>query len=487
MKYIDKWETLRWTYKGSKRVILGGLCIGIMQTSCKKFVQVDPPVTAISSPVVYSNDLSAASAQTSIYDNMMTGQLSDGATSISCLIGLAADELTNYNVSSPVRSSCYTNTLTPVNMYFWPELYQEIFVANRVLEGLSSSSSITQAEKQQLTGEARFMRAFLHFYGTNLYGDIPLVTTSNYEINNTIHPSSQLLVYQQIIADLKDAQSLLPDNFVTPTGQVTTKERVRPNKGAATALLARAYLYKGSWDSAEAQATAVINNTTSYSLLSDLDGVFLKNSSEAIWQLQPVIPDHNTLDGDNFILLSAPSDGGTYPVALDSNLVHSFDSGDNRLAHWVGSFTADDGQTYYFPYKYKASSYSTTDVLEYLMVLRLAEQYLIRAEARAQQGNLSGAADDLNAIRTRAGLAPTTAATQTDLLTAILHERKLELFTEWGHRWFDLKRTNNINPVMSVVTPIKGGSWNSDWALFPIPSSEIIINPNLKQNPGYGN
>jgi hypothetical protein len=123
------------------------------------------------------------------------------------------------------------------------------------------------------------------------------------------------------------------------------------------------------------------------------------------------------------------------------------------------------------------------------MVLRLGEQYLIRAEARAQQGKVTGAGsaeEDLDAIRTRAGLSPTTASTQAQMLDAILQERRVELFAEWGHRWLDLKRTNTIDQVMSVVAPSKGGVWESYKALYPIPFNELLLNPKLKpQNPGY--
>jgi hypothetical protein len=88
-------------------------------------------------------------------------------------------------------------------------------------------------------------------------------------------------------------------------------------------------------------------------------------------------------------------------------------------------------------------------------------------------------------IRARAGLPNTTASDQNSLLTAILQERRVELFTEWGHRWLDLKRTNLIDQVMSSAAIQKGGTWNSNKALFPIPKSEILLDPQLEQNPGF--
>ncbi|WP_394334799.1 RagB/SusD family nutrient uptake outer membrane protein [Niastella vici] len=115
------------------------------------------------------------------------------------------------------------------------------------------------------------------------------------------------------------------------------------------------------------------------------------------------------------------------------------------------------------------------------IVFRAAEIYLIRAEARAQQNNLTGAAADLNVIRSRAGLPATTATTPTEYLDAIFRERKFELFTEWGHRWFDLIRTGNANTVLGALKP----TWRPTAALFPIVTQVLLSNPQLTQNPGY--
>jgi hypothetical protein len=168
---------------------------------------------------------------------------------------------------------------------------------------------------------------------------------------------------------------------------------------------------------------------------------------------------------------------------LSDSLVYNFDLGDLRALHWIDSISVS-GITYYYPWKYKLN-YTGAPPVEYPMVLRLAEQYLIRSEARAQQGNLNGAAADLNAIRTRAGLPNTAAVTQQDFLNAIYRERRFELFTEYGHRWLDLIRTGNVNAVMGVVTPEKGGIWVPTDSLYPLPLTEIKADPNLTQNPGY--
>ena len=457
-------------------------CITFLIVGCSKFVEVSPPDTSITSSVVYTNNASAAAVLTGIYDQMMVSSMSSGNQSISYLCGLSADELTNYYNNAPY-SLFYENSLNASSFtQFWSELYNQIYVANSALQGLSSSTALSAGLKQQLMGEAYFMRGFLYFYATNLFGNVPLATTTDYQTNNSLSQSTKSLIYQQIISDLIHAQDDLSNNYLDPTNAVTGS-RTRPNKWAAKALLARVYLYTGAWDSAAVQASAVINSGT-YSLLTNPDSTFLANSQEAIWQLEPVQPGYNTFDAYFFVLTSAPGTGNSY-VSLSPSLLAAFEPGDLRFTDWVGTFTSGTS-TYYYADKYKVSTYNVGNpVTEYLMILRLAEQYLVRAEAKAELGDLTGAAADLNVVRNRAKLQNTTASSQADLLTAIWHERQVEFFTEWGHRWLDLIRTQNVDNVMTTVTPTKGGSWNANDTLYPIPQTEITANQKLVQNPGY--
>ncbi|KAH0536075.1 hypothetical protein FGG08_007024 [Glutinoglossum americanum] len=304
--------------------------------------------------------------------------------------------------------------------------------------------------------------------------------------NSSLIRSPKVQVLEQVISDLKDAQSMLSMNYIDGKLQAYSGgsiERLRPTFWAATALLARAYLYKSDYVGAEAQANSLINNGTVYKFAS-LDSVFLKNSTEAIWQLQPVNAGHNTEDAWVMVL---PSTGPTtsYPVYLNQNLLSAFEPNDKRKVKWVNSVTSGI-ITYSYPYKYKSATLNAS-ITEYLMVLRLAEQYLIRAEARAQQGNTSGALSDLNAIRARATLDPFVTTDKATLLAAILHERQVELFTEWGHRWLDLKRFGAIDAVMSIVTPQKANNapWQSYQQLYPVPVADILLDPNLSQNDKY--
>jgi starch-binding outer membrane protein, SusD/RagB family len=460
------------------------LGVSLTYIGCKKFVSVPPPVTSLVSASVYSNNATAASALTGIYITMAANNIGGGNYGISVLSGLAADELKLFP-SSPdiVLNHSYTNALLSNDgSLLWNDLYKCIYQANTAITGLSTSQGVTRSMSQQLIGEAKFVRAFCYFYLVNIYGDVPLVLSLDYKINATIPRSSKEEVYTQIIADLKDAQALLSDDYLTPTGMTTTS-RVRPNKFAATALLARVYLYLQKWISAEEEATIVINNPN-YILLTNLNEVFLTTSQEAIWQLEKPNSGFNTADGATFLLSYLNNSGPTasFPITLGDSLALGFESGDLRRSNWITSL--DIGSTtYYYPFKYKLNA--GTPTTEYPVVLRIGEQYLIRAEAKAQQGNIVGAQSDLNIIRARAGLPRTPSNTQESLLSAIQKERQFELFTEYGHRWLDLKRTGIIDSVMTIVCPQKGGTWQTTAKLFPIAFTEIQADPNLTQNPGY--
>jgi len=461
--------------------------------SCKKFVEIPPPNTQLVTTSVFANNATATSAQIAIYAQMWGNAES---YSLAVNMGLYSDELQNYSTGSG-QIQLYSNSLTSgTGPNTWQDYYQYIFYANLVISGLQSTAGCSPAVKNQLTGEALFVRAFCHFYLTNTYGDVPLALTTDPNITGKLSRTPRLQVMQQVIADLQSAQNLLNSNYVDGTDTVVTTERVRPNKSAALSLLARAYLYMGDYSKnpsssyyvkADSAASAVIANSEySLSLLSD---VFLENSSEAIWQWQTPQPTiYDTQDGANFILTGAPSTGSTNFTTISTQLLNAFEPGDQRLVNWIGSIT-EGATTYYFPYKYKVGNAYLNQ--EYTMVLRLGEQYLIRAEARAHDGNSGGAVSDLNMIRSRAALPNYAGATdQASLLAAILHERQVELFAEWGHRWFDLERTGNAPVVMggqNGVCQYKGGTWNSNnyQLLFPVPQSDILVDHNLTQNTGY--
>jgi hypothetical protein len=176
-------------------------------------------------------------------------------------------------------------------------------------------------------------------------------------------------------------------------------------------------------------------------------------------------------------------------------LVDRFEAGDKRKNIWIKSVSVG-ANTYYFPFKYRSATQGDP-VTEYSMILRLGEQYLIRAESRINQpGKISEGIEDLNVLRTRARSEVTVDVpnplpelsvnvTKEMALQMVSRERQFELFLESGHRWLDLKRTGSVDTVMGQMTPIKGGTWSINWQWYPIPNSDIQSNPNLIQNDGY--
>ncbi len=457
-----------------KKILLFSLFIVAMGLiSCEKLLDTKPPKTELTGITVFSNDGTATGALTSIYSQM------ENEGFIYNLIrqtGLSSDEFVNYDNTTGGIDLAFNN-LTPENgiiLGTWSTCYKYIYQANALIEGMEISTGVTKAAKQRLTGEAKFIRAFCHFYLVNLFGDIPIIRSTDYHSNSNKARDTKNDVYNFIIDDLKDAGNLLTEEYVGGDNRLSS-ERVRPNKWTAAALLARVYLYVGNWPEAELESTKVISANSVYTISTNLSTVFLKNSREAIWQLMATAPLRNSYPGSLLILTGTPS-----AVSLSPELVNSFQNSDNRKQTWINSITVGS-QNYFFPFKYKVGQNSST-VTEYTMILRLSEQYLIRAEARARQKKFTEANSDLNTIRTRAGLSSLSILSSSELLDSINNERKLELFTELGDRWLNLKRTNTANTVLSFV---KGNNWNPTDQLYPIPQTEILRNSNLTQNAGY--
>lgn len=440
--------------------------------ACSDFIELDAPQTQIVSQTVFENEASAASAIRGIYALMMTNT-SFIKGSLEEYTGIASDELINYSTNVN-RLQFYQNSLTAINddvlTIFWGEAYKYIANANVILEGLEKSQAISSLTKAKLKGEALFIRSFCHYYLAVLFGDVPYLTTSGYEVNATQPRASFAEVISKIEADLLTAMPLLPQDFSASKG-----ERIQPISDAAAALLARIYLYKGEWKKAEDMASTIIGKSNLYQLTTNLNGVFLANSMETIWQLKPVVPNTGTPQAPIFILNGAPN-GISRRVSVTPELIIAFENNDQRKTAWIATFTNASGSWNYFN-KYK----STTAPVEYSMIFRLAEQYLIRAEARVHMQDFEGARTDLNVIRNRAGLANTNVNDTESILQAVLQERRVELFGEVGHRWFDLKRMQKIDEVLSIVKP----QWEATDALFPIPNAERLLNTNLSQNPGY--
>jgi hypothetical protein len=440
--------------------------------ACDSFVEVEQPNSQLTAAAVFESKSTANAAMADIYaqireNGIVTGKLSG----ISNLLGNYTDELISYESGSYSAADFYNNSLlasNPLISSLWNATYNQVYAANAVYYGVENSVALVTADKNQLQGEALFVRAFNHFYLVTIFGDVPYITTTDYKQNSTVTRMPSAEVYEHVIADLQLAISLLPKDYVG-------SNRIRPNKATAQALLARVLLYKGAWVDAANMASAVLNDTSLYIWEENINNIFLKSSTTTIWQLAPAYEGYNTEEGSAFIFLSGPP----AIVALSDNLIAQFSATDLRKDLWTKAVT-DGTNTWYHAYKYKESM-ETGASLEYSIQFRLAEQYLIRAEARARQNDLIGAKEDLNKIRHTAGLADTAANSSIEILEAILQERRLEFFTELGHRFFDLKRFEKLDSVLSG----KPG-WNSNDKFLPLPQSELLVNPFLRpQNSGY--
>jgi hypothetical protein len=395
--------------------------------------------------------------------------------------GLSADELKEYQTAityEELAGNSYDATNSTISTLF-TDFYGGIYKANSIIEG-ATNGSLTASLRVRLLAEAKFLRAYCYFYLVNLFGEVPLVLETDVNVTAKLPRVSVASVYAQIIKDLTDAKAdLLTDYSNSATF------RYGPNKYAAAALLARVYLYTGDYAQVESQATEVIGKTDLYELIpstSMATGVFTRNSKEAIFQFMAWLTSTNTFtaEGSGFI---PPATATVAPYELTESLVNDFETGDLRRTNWVKDVTIT-GVLYHIPYKYKNTmSVTTVTPGEYPTILRLAEQYLIRAEARARIGDdLDGALADLNAIRTRAGLAESTTTDASVLLTEIAEEKRKELFLELGHRWFDLKRTGDADAVLGL----EKDTWLPTAALYPIPQAAVDANSNLlPNNPGY--
>jgi len=455
-------------------------------SGCKKFIEVDAPNTSTTTDLVYSTDSKAIGAMTGIYAKMSSNSFYvNGFLSLSLSPELSGDNLGLFDGSNPNYTSYYKNELNPQYngspSNLWSSLYSVIYDSNAVLEGVTRSTHLSSNVKNQLLAEAYFVRAFCYFYLTNLYGDVPLALTTDYTITAILSRNAQRDIYNQIISDLKAAKALISEQYLDSKLSGTSIERVRPNRFAVSALLARVYLFSDNFTDAEMEASEVIGNLTDYSL-EGLNQVFQKNSREILWSIQPVAIGENTKEA-LFYYLPATGPSSSNPAFLSPLLMGSFEPNDQRKGVWTSTVTVS-GLSYSFPTKYREIGYNAP-VSEYSVPLRLAEQYLIRAEARAMQNKIAEAKEDVNSIRARAGLGESAASTKESLLTAILQERRVEFFTEWGTRWFDLKRTGQINAQMQIAASFKGITWKPSAQLYPLPQFDITRNKNLSQNPGY--
>jgi hypothetical protein len=447
------------------------ICL-LLLSGCEDFLEAEDPLGQVNSAEVFKDETTATAAVTTLYGKLRDEVLLTGKSEgLSALMGVYSDELIYYGFGGDPMDNFYQHLVLPDDMIvenLWNGSYSLIYMTNAILEGLAVSPDLDPEIKKQLRGETLFVRSLVYFYLAELFGEIPYPTGTDYEVNRSLAKQPVSIIYGNIIADLTEAQGLLGTSYISG-------ERVRANKMVVTALLSRIYLYMEQWDLAVLQSTILIDNPN-FILEPDVEEAFLKESSSAILQFKPRAEGDNAQEAQTFLFSFGPPP----LVSLNSQLVENMEPNDLRREYWIGEIT-DGNETWYSPKKYKLKENTGTS-MEYSVIFRLSEQYLIRAEALARLGNLPAAKEDLDMVRNRAGLLDSEANTQNEVLTAIQMERYHELFSEFGHRWFDIKRTGLANEILA---PLKAG-WKPTDVLLPIPENELLMNPSLKpQNPGY--
>lgn len=450
-------------------------------SGCKKLLDIDPPRNERPSEVVFSAVETAKAALSGAYSTL--SQSTTYSLNLTVSNALAADELRA--VSGTARyAALQNNTYEAFNSSYtsdmWTDSYTSIYQFNSIIIGLSNNTAVNAAVSKQIVAEAKTMRAYCYLQLTRLFGDVPLVLTTNVDQTALTPRISTNTVYAQIIQDLTEAKADLAVEYVSNAG---VANRMQANKSTASALLAIAYLTTGNTSEAISNASEIIDNTGLYQLLpgGELDDVFLANSKEAILQFGSAQNATTGYTNEGQAFISGPF-SFSLSFTLSNSLLNAFEPNDLRKKAWVRQVTMN-GVTATEPYKYKnydRESATVSQRFEVPTVIRLAEIYLIRAEAYALSGNRALAIADVQTIRNRAGLTDLPSSVNID--DAILQERRVELFCERGDRWLSLKRTGKINSVLAAAKP---ATWQSFAQFYPIPQTAIDSNPNLTQNQGY--
>lgn len=397
----------------------------------------------------------------------------------------------------------------------WTSNYRVIAYANEVLLRIDAAT-IDEAVKKNLKGQVLFLRALAYFDLVQYFGDVPLVlkpTSGSADeiigVQSALTRTPKTDVYAQIVKDAKEAATLLLNKL--------TQEKGRATIGAAKTLLGNVHIVLKQWTEAETALKEVVSSGQ-YSLLPDYASVFSpanKNHAESIFEVQylqgnlglqssfgyvfaPNLTNLTPLVGFTF---NNQSIGG-WNIPTD-DLVATYETGDKRKAASImdgytesGKFVAQPFIKKYFNLPFPTPNGSSPNNNDNWPVYRYAEVLLMLAEALNEQGKAGEALPHLNAIRTRAGLSATTTTNQAELRELILKERRIELAFE-NKRWQDLVRTGKAIEVMTAYgTKLKASgkhpnlltsSYNvtQNRLLFPIPFSEVQVNPKLVQNPGY--
>ena len=434
------------------------LLAALTLSSCSKFLE-ERPNNALPTGKSITDAGTARAAITGAYDAVQNYYAANYPT----LGTITADNVV-FNGTLSQYLQLDQNAIPPDNVTTvaaYQGIYRAINSANSVIAYVPdvADPQLTAAEKNKILGEAYFIRGLGYFDLGRGWGGVQLhlKPTTDLAAARGIKRSTLQQTFDQVLADLTQAESLLPEDATT---------RNRAQKSTARALRARLHLYRKEWAQAEAFATQVIGNTK-YALVNPYKAFFTApfGTAESVFELTFSANDRNSF----WNLWYPSSAGGQFTLKPSTSFVSritSASAGGSRSALVAGTGSNVYGVLY-------NTSATSTDPS---YVIRIAELYLIRAEARAQQNNLTEALADLNRIRSRAGVLASAAATQADLLLAIEEENSLEFAFE-AHRWFDLVRTGRAGAVLGLT--------NQNFWLFPIPLSDILSDPDVAQNPGY--
>ncbi|WP_251040670.1 RagB/SusD family nutrient uptake outer membrane protein [Chryseobacterium sp. ISL-6] len=447
------------------------MCMILMSyVSCDNLIEPDEPTNQISSNEVFNNVNTADAVLSSLYAELQYNSvISGGSRGLGSLLGTYADDLDSYFLPSQTAYlDIYNTQVLPTNAVLktlWANAYKEIYISNALIEGITKSSAIKEEDKKRIKGEALLIRSLIHLRLSQLFGDIPYVTTTDYTINQSIAKLSSNELLNKVIDDLEESKGNLKNEY-------RNTERIYPNRYVAVILLCQAFMIKGDWERARQYAEEILTSPI-YQINTDLNLTFRKEGKNILWQLKPLKVGDATAEAQLYFISGTPQN-----YALSNNLVDIFDASDLRKELWMKKVVSGP-TTYYGNYKYKNT---VSNINEYSVIFRIEEVYCMMAEILTRQNRIADALPYINAVRVRAGLSVLVPSISKDqLLNEILSEKRREFFAESGIRFFDLKRFNRLGDL-NALKP----NWNGFRKVWPLPQSEILLNPNLNpQNPGY--
>jgi hypothetical protein len=450
-----------------KTIRVPALLAVLLLGACREVLEPEP-VNLLTNNLALSSPGDVPAVEIGLYSALR------GTASPKVIAGDLTADMAIHNGTFAEYRELSNKQITPSNgavTTLWGSLYNTVYIANFILERLPDLAGVPTRQRSSVLATARLMRGYANFVGVYTYGDIPLVTTTTVEANRNIPRTPADQVLATVEEDLLAALPNLPDSSVNAAFV---------NKNTARAMLARFYLYGRDWAKAEQYATQVINSG-SYRLEPDFKTVVEQDfTDESILEVGYSVSDDpgtGTYGLNNIFV-------GRREVIPSNPLTFALNSAESGTRFTTIGF--DQSRVRGSDNGWSVRKYGTADEDNNNIVLfRLAEMHLIRAEARLNLGQVTGsgsAVDDLNVLRRRAKAPEVTANTAAGVALAIEQERVYELAFE-GHRWYDLVRTGRVQTVM----PAFSTNWDARFERWPIPLREVQNNPGLRgaQNPGY--